>query len=104
MEQIISIKLEDIPEVKLPYTIRVNDTVENIKAYAEENPLVYVMTFYTGCVENVPEWPDLYGEKWATRVLQPLWIGNVEVSFGEIVENMLDSPIMGGKHLWRMVE
>lgn len=65
-------------KVKLPYTIYVNAPMETIKGYALDNPMVYVIVFYTLDYKGTDDWDEALGKEWATRVLSPVWVANTE--------------------------
>lgn len=93
----------NVPKPKLQYTVKVNDSLENIKQYAVDNPFVYVFVLYTCSVEDVPSWEVAIDADWAYRVMQPLWIGNIANSVSELLDTMLDTHLFGGRENWEMV-
>ena len=76
---IVTITLSsDALRPKLPYTIYVNAPMDVIKDYALEHPMVYVIVFCTDYNACSDDWNEAIGEKWATRVLSPVWVVNTE--------------------------
>lgn len=79
IDKIVTITLSpDAIKAKLPYTIYVDAPMEVIKAYALEFPKVYVVVFYTLDYTGTDDWSEAFGQKWATRVLSPVWVANTE--------------------------
>lgn len=52
--------------------------MDTIKAYALDNPMVYVIVFYTLNYAGTDDWDEALGKKWAIRVLSPVWVANTE--------------------------
>jgi len=78
LSRIVVVKLSKTTPVKLPYTIYVNAPMDIVKGYAQDNPMVYVIVFYTLDYASTDNWDTTLGKKWATRVLSPIWIANTE--------------------------
>jgi hypothetical protein len=103
VENIVTIKL-DLQPVTLPYTVRIDPSIGGVKEYALEYPLTYILVFYTGDIEAVPDWSDPMNEKWAARVVDPFWVGNLDnkvVAIDQLVNSFLSED---GVDAWRMVE
>lgn len=80
IDKIVTITLNpDAIKPKLPYTVRINAPLSAIKEYALEHPNVYVIVLYMDYeVADDQDWNEALGQKWATRVLSPVWVDNVQ--------------------------
>lgn len=63
------------PKYRTPYRIYVNASIETLKQYAVENPMVVIFCFYTN-IEDVPDFSGISDFKWAERIVEPLYLGN----------------------------
>lgn len=78
LSKIITIEVSNIVPAKLPYTIYVNAPMSVVKEYSLDNPMVYVIVFYTLEYTGTDDWDEALGKKWAARVLSPVWVANTE--------------------------
>ena len=103
MSNIVKVNTNIEPST-LKYTVFVNADLESIRDYCQDNRNVYVLPFYTGSVEQVPDFSDVWGDKDFLRVCTPYWLGGNENQchqMQQVIKMLLNEDDPNSK--WEMV-